>query len=757
MYEEYLAKNIENFPLFDFEYDGKKIVKKEEAKAFTIDAIKNQMPFEEYKQQIDTFVATNQLLMKIFANQTLQTNKEVERAYVKIDEQEIIKKYESHYSNDALKEKIRQFDLVYEDYLIPIDLETAREAELHRAQKFMELVQAKENFIEDELDVPLLDDKVSEFQDFFNKKLQSLSWNTFNEKDYDYYRENYFIFPKLKLKVQQISSLFKEINSIVSNLNNKKAYNFIIENDIDNKVNNLIAQCDEIRDQYHDRLLDANIVVDQLHQLKGNLLQEFNEYKKIVSPIENLIMQYEISSEDVIDDMIEYFFYKITKEIDKRKNCYGFSKNIQPHEVDEVINSINTNLYQLTNDQINAIKYGVDRLNNNYTTNLLLQGDVSCGKTIVVIALMIILVKKGYKVCLIAPRKSLRMQHIKNIKETLQKLNYDYTVVDELTYENYNDFDILVKGYSFSDDLFNLVKIDVCFMDEIQLFGVEQRNEVQLKYPDVDMIFTTATPQPRTKLISLLGDMDIFEIKEKPPGRIPKITKSFTEFDDELVNLIHEITDKNEIVIVICPLVNKIGVTPYESLKPATEFYKKQFPNLRVATIGGNDSSEFKDQVISDCNDGNVDILVASKVIEVGIDIPKASLIIIHYPHTSAIKWGMSQLHQLRGRVGRAHQQGYCYIEVPEDFDTSKTDDPINSVLNTEDVFLLTEKDFNWRGFESIIGIKQRSTSGKNNKVKLEVYEKIVDVMPHVVNDLDENFINRLYENMEKRKVVNIN
>lgn len=757
MYEEYLAKKIDCFPVFDFEYNNQKIFKKEDVKAFTIDAIQKQMPFEEYKEKIDALAESNQILMKIFAQQMLESNKEVEEAYEKIDEKAIVTNYQSHYSTDSLKEKIRQFNLIFENYRIPVNLDTVSKQDLDKAKHFIDLVEARIEFIEDEFDIPVLDEQVSEFQQFFSDKLKNLNWNNFNQDDYNYFQENFFIFPKLRYKVQEINSLFKDINLIVGNLNNKKAYNFIIENELDNKVDVLINECDKIRNEYRKRLTNVNIIINRLKQLKEDLLNEYREYRKIVAPIENLIMQYGISSDDVIDDMIEYFFYKIIKEIDKIKNCYGFSKQITSQEVDALIRNINFNLYQLTNDQVNAIKFGVDRLNLNYTTNLLLQGDVSCGKTIVVIALMILLVQRGYKVCLIAPRKSLRVQHVKNIKDTLKKLNYDFKVIEELTDENYQDFDILVKGYSFSDDLFDSVKIDVCFMDEIQLFGVEQRNEVQLKYPDVDMIFTTATPQPRTKLISLLGDMDIFEIKEKPPGRIPKITKSFTEFNDELKDLINEITSKNEIVIVICPLVNKIGATPYESLKPATEFYKKQFPNLRVVSIGGNDSSEFKDKVISECNESLVDILVASKVIEVGIDIPKASLIIIHYPHSSAVKWGMSQLHQLRGRVGRARQQGYCYIEVPEDFDTTKTDDPINSVLNTEDVFLLTEKDFNWRGFESIIGIKQRSTSGKNNKVKLEVYEKIIDIMPQVVNDLEAEFINRLYDNLKKRKVVNIN
>lgn len=761
-YEEYIFNNKDGFPNEKYEVDGISTFTLEEAKLLTISAINSNMNFEDFKSEIDNHINSNKLLIRIKEMSNQNSNNVLD---MKQESENIISSVGNRVelterNDEVIKEEIRKFNLVHEGSGKEIDFfeQMFSHEDYQKANFYMITVDHYLSLYDNhKMSYPGLGMEYSKLQMYFNDVVKKTTWNTFDVSIYEYLFLNDNSFRILMDYSIIVNKKFEELKQIFANNEEKSKYNFIIDRGMTNNLEGYKNTFDSIKSSYLSRLVDTDTVIEELDDLYLKLTSYINEYKKLLTPIRNLVLKYTISDSNVIDDMMDYFLYRVMKQLDKTNNAFGFSKGISKEEVDEVINKINTKLYRLTNDQEKAIRFGVDKLNGNTTANCLIQGDVSCGKTIVVIALMILLVNKGYKVCMIAPRRSLRKQHLNTIKEITSKLGFDFNVVEEVTVDNYETFDILVKGYSVSDSIFDYFTIDVCFMDEIQLFGVEQRNQIQLKYPDIDMIFTTATPHPRTKLISMLGDLDVVGIREMPPGRLPKITKTFENYDSELDELVKKLTSNKELVIVICPLLKSGGVTPYQSVKPATDFYQKKYPNLCVKSLSGSDTDECRDEIIMECNNGEIDILVATKVIEVGVDLPRASLIIIHYPHAQSISWGMSQLHQLRGRVGRRDKQGYCYIEVPPKFDYSATDSPINAVLNTEDVFELTESDFNWRGFESLIGIHQTATSKKNQQLKLLVYEKITEVVPDLINRLDEEFLEELYNNYKERKVANLN
>lgn len=756
---QYLQDNIDRFPIEQLAIDNITTTTRDEAKKITITAIMETQSFSVFKERLDNLMEKNDLVMKFYSIGAMEEFKRVStQSDYAIESLSTKTTIEIPKPLKQIKDEAKRFNILHQNdkYVIDVNLEEASFDVLQKISRYMEVESILNQFEKERWYLPMIDDEYSIFQHDLSKLTDYLSWNNFDDDMYVYCSNNGRKADFLHNLYLEFNDKCAKIKKLIDDYKNKKNYNFMMDLGIGDTIDGYEKKYEEIRQSYKSRLTEYPNIDNQLEVLYDEINNTLIEYKKLIAPIKNIIIKYGIRNPALEADLLEYFMYRLTKEIDKKENVYGFSKAISEESVDILISKINHTIYNLTDDQVKAIKKSVELLNVQGTTNLLLQGDVSAGKTIVTIATMILLVEKGYKVCLIAPRKSLRLQHKKTIEDITSRLGFNFNIVEELNIENYKTFDILVKGYSFSDSIYDYANIDVCFMDEIQLFGVEQRNAVQNKFPNIDMIYTTATPHPRTKLITMLGDMDICSIKQMPPGRKPKITKTFTEYPDELDDLIHDIVAKKEMVIVICPMINGIGHTPYQSLHPAFEFYTSRYPDLRVEKMFGAQSDKIKDEILMKCNNGEVDILIATKVIEVGVDIPSASLIIIHYPHTNRITWGMSQLHQLRGRVGRNRQQAYCYIEVPYGFNFDD-ESPINSVLNTEDVFLLTENDFNWRGFESLIGVQQTATSKKDQQIKIQAYQQIAEEIPNLISLIDPKFLGSIYDKLKQRKVANLN
>ncbi len=480
------------------------------------------------------------------------------------------------------------------------------------------------------------------------------------------------------------------------------------------------------------------------------------KYSKLIEPIDDILTKYNIVKESDKSDIADYYLYSLAKSVENYKNVYGYPQNISDEEVNNFIKIIEEKLYVLTDDQRHAIYDAVEYLNQNKTSSCLIQGDVSSGKTIVAVALMFIVALKKKRSLYLVRRRVLRIQHIKTLKKYNDLFGLDLKIYDASEEFDNREADIVINGYSFSDHKFIYADFSLGIIDEIQLFGVDQRNQIQRMYPNVDMFYTTATPHPRTKLISLIGNMDIIEIRELPPGRRLKNTEAFKKIEEKHVNLINEEAKKGYLTIVVCPLVNKAGSNEYESLNTAYETYSNMFPKLRVEMLRAQYSDSEKEEIIQRAVDGEIDILVATKSIEVGVDIPRASVIIIHYPHSNAIKWGVSQLHQIKGRVGRNNQESFCFIESPSSFSENS---PIGLVLKTQDVFELTKGDFNWRGFQSIIGTKQSGRTGtkEEQEQRIKAYAEIAKLTPTTLENMEIEFINILEQTLVKIRVESIN
>lgn len=599
-------------------------------------------------------------------------------------------------------------------------------------------------------------EEIQEFKDYWLNMYPLLSLDNFTRDIYSRFMQEQYIFQEYKDIACTILSYHEDVKTKLNNLKMRVGVNNILEDVFLFKYSDYESEFKSVLKLYAEQKTLHTDIVKKYAAINSKLLHLDRQYSELISPVLNVVNMLDISKENEVEDIKDYYIYSLSKSVERRMNIYGSSKNVTKQEVDSFIILIENKLYKLTNDQRKAIYEAVEMLNYDYTASCLIQGDVSSGKTIVTVALMFILALKGMESVYIVPRKILRAQHLKTLRDYNELFELNLKIYDASEDFDITEADIVLNGFSFSDKKFREIDFEIGFIDEIQLFGVEQRNQVQSMYPNIDMFYTTATPHPRTKLISLIGNIDIIEIREMPPGRKPKKTEAFISFNKKHEQIIRQEVSKGHMTLVVCPLVNKPGSNPFESLPTAYAKYKELFPDLRVEKLMSNMSDDKKDQIILDCVDGNIDILVASKTIEVGIDIPRASVIFIHYPFEMKIKWGVSQLHQLRGRVGRNNQDSFCFIEAPAEYSEKS---PIGSVLKTQDVFELTKDDFDWRGFEKIIGTKQSGTSGsKNDQIKrVKAYELIAKNTPNLVEGLDDDFIKQLEESFRKKRLVNIN
>lgn len=663
-------------------------------------------------------------------------------------------------------DRLQKFNMYNEDKSISVDEDKivveymdSKNAsvlkECNKINSYISTVEYIKEFFEKKGYVPFVGEN-AEFIEFWMGVNNSISYELFDESLYIKMNEEISIFEEQYEMSTLIEKYRDEIKEKLNDLKIKISTNKILENVFLEQISSVQEMYSNLSKEYRSRETNFYDIVNKYVNLNNKLTKLTKNYNDMLTPIRNTIAMLDIESEKEEQDILDYYVYSISKAVERRMNVYGSSKQISNVDVENFIDLVDDKLYILTNDQRKAIYDCVDLLNQENTASCLIQGDVSSGKTIVTVALMFIMALKGMKSVYIVPRRILRKQHLNTLRKYNKLFELGLKIYDSSEDFDITDADIILNGYSFSNKMFGEVDFDLGVIDEIQLFGVDQRNQIQRRYPNIDMFYTTATPHPRTKLISLIGNMDIVEIREMPPGRKSKKTEAFMEIGEKHVNRIYEEVIKGHTVLVVCPLVNKSGINDYESLHTAHLKYKEMFSMFNVEKLMANFSEDRKEKIIEDVVEGKINILVTSKVIEVGVDIPNASVIIIHYPHTNSIKWGVSQLHQLRGRVGRSNQDAYCFIETPGDFDENSA---LGSILRTEDVFELTKDDFNWRGFEKIIGTKQSGKSGskKDQEKRINAYQTIAKHTPDLISKLDREFVAELERIMLRNRIENLN
>lgn len=360
--------------------------------------------------------------------------------------------------------------------------------------------------------------------------------------------------------------------------------------------------------------------------------------------------------------------------------------------------------------------------------NRLVQGDVGSGKTIVAIIAMFNIVKNGYQAAMMAPTEILANQHYLEVKNLLQNFNLNICLLNgsvpskqkEIIKQDLKDgkIDIIIGTHALIEDDVQFKNLAIVVTDEQHRFGVMQRSKLFNKGKNVDVLVMTATPIPRTLALYLYGDLDVSVIDELPPGR-QRIETSYIEESKSYkaykfaLNEIHN----GRQVYVVCPLVEdneEMSITSVEKLY--LKLKESYFENIEVAILHGKMPNKLKDEIMTKFKNGDIKVLVSTTVIEVGINVPNASVMIVE----NAERFGLAQLHQLRGRVGRGKNKSYCILIANIKNEIVKK--RLDIIKESTDGFKIAEEDLKIRGSGELFGFKQH---GEDNFILADVIEDI--------------------------------
>ena len=372
--------------------------------------------------------------------------------------------------------------------------------------------------------------------------------------------------------------------------------------------------------------------------------------------------------------------------------------------------------FDLTNAQKRVIKEIRQDLGSNAQMNRLLQGDVGSGKTIVALMSMFMALDNGFQACLMAPTAILSVQHYTGLLEYCNKLNISIKILVGSTktsernkihesLEN-GSLDILIGTHALLEDKVKFKNLGLAIIDEQHKFGVAQRSKLWKKNTSPPhILIMTATPIPRTLAMSVYGDLDMSIIDELPPGRKP--VKTVHRFDSNRLKVFRFIKDeikKGRQVYIVYPLIQESSTLDYKDLMDGYESIVRDFPQpeYQVSIVHGKMKPEAKEYEMQRFVEGKTQIMVATTVIEVGVNVPNASVMIIE----SAERFGLSQLHQLRGRVGRGADQSYCILMTSHKL-SNDSKIRLETMTHTYDGFEIAEVDLKLRGPGDIMGTQQ--------------------------------------------------
>lgn len=346
--------------------------------------------------------------------------------------------------------------------------------------------------------------------------------------------------------------------------------------------------------------------------------------------------------------------------------------------------------------------------------NRLLQGDVGSGKTLVALMSMLIALDNGFQACIVAPTEILAEQHLATIQEFLQGMNIRVELLTgivkgkrrEAVHEGLKngDIKILVGTHAVIEDTVLFAQLGMVVVDEQHRFGVAQRAKLWSKNTNPPHVLVmTATPIPRTLAMTLYGDLDVSVIDELPPGRKPIVTQHF--YDNRMTSLydgIRKQINKGRQVYIVFPLIEESEKMDLKNLEDGYEVFRQVFPEFSMSKVHGRMKAKEKEEEMQRFVKGETQILVATTVIEVGVNVPNASVMVI----LDAQRFGLSQLHQLRGRVGRGAEQSFCILVTNSKLsdDTRKR---IDIMCDTNDGFRIAEADLKLRGPGDLEGTQQ--------------------------------------------------
>ncbi len=409
----------------------------------------------------------------------------------------------------------------------------------------------------------------------------------------------------------------------------------------------------------------------------------------------------------VFDELFAHFLLssKIRTKIKKIKKSQKIFKDCK----EKLIQDLN---FKLTNDQEAAIKVINEDLKSKSRMFRLLQGDVGSGKTIVSMIAAVNCINAGYQTSFMVPTEILAKQHFSFAKKYLPKNVKIEMLTGKSKYadrkkilENLKlgKIDFLIGTHALFQKKVEYNKLGLIIIDEQHKFGVRQRKELSEKGGNnCDVLVMSATPIPRTMMMTVYGDMDLTLIKEKPKNRKKIVT--YSKLEDKISEIIRfvkkEISNKNQIFWV-CPLIEESKKVEQQSVVNKFKYLEKYFKN-RIGLIHGSLDKDERNKILNNFLDRKLDILVSTTVIEVGIDFPNANVIVIE----NADKYGLSQLHQLRGRVGRGSKESYCILMFKSSL-SENAKKRINILKSSDDGFVISEEDMKLRGYGDLLGFKQ--------------------------------------------------
>ena len=406
------------------------------------------------------------------------------------------------------------------------------------------------------------------------------------------------------------------------------------------------------------------------------------------------------------EELFEFMFKINYLRLEKEKSDLGIERNGDKKSLDKIIKSLK---YELTNDQQKVLNEIIEDLDSNKRMNRIIQGDVGSGKTIVSFLAMYYNYLCGYQSALMAPTEILAIQHFNNMKEVfkgtdinIELLTGSITKKDKQPiYIGLKDgsINIVIGTHALIQDEVEYNNLGLVVTDEQHRFGVNQRTNLKNKGVKPDVLYMSATPIPRTYALTIYGDMDVSIIKEMPKGRKPVKTIVRNESQmKEVLERMHEELKNNHQIYVIAPLIEdseNVDLTTVCNLRDKMNlaFGSK----YKIDIVHGKMAPAAKDLIMGEFKQNNVNILISTTVIEVGVDVPNATMMVIF----DANRFGLSTLHQLRGRVGRSELESHCILI--SNADTKR----LEIMESTHDGFVISEEDFKLRGSGDIFGTKQ--------------------------------------------------
>ena len=464
----------------------------------------------------------------------------------------------------------------------------------------------------------------------------------------------------------------------------------VIENglaEVDGRLDETLPQY--ILDSYN--ICDINTAIRQIHF--PDSFDEFNIARKRLVFEELLSMQIALLA--------------LKNQYSKDVRGIEFSKDVK---MSDVINSLP---FSLTKAQMRVLEEIDSDMESEKPMNRLLQGDVGSGKTVVAEIAAYKCVKCGYQAAIMAPTAILAAQHLESFTELLEKFGIRCELLvsgiskkkkdDILERLKNGEIDVIIGTHALLEENVVFKNLGLVVTDEQHRFGVRQRSVITQKGTNPDVLVMTATPIPRTLALILYGDLDISIIDELPPNRKTIETYAVTKNMESRVNeFLRKNVEQGRQAYIVCPLVEENEEINAKSVMELADNYKnKVFPDLRVEYLHGKMKPKEKDAIMESFKNGDIDILISTTVIEVGVNVPNSNIMVVE----NAERFGLAQLHQLRGRVGRGEYQSYCILKYNSKSDVVRQ--RMKVMTSTNDGFVISEKDLELRGSGEFFGTRQ--------------------------------------------------